>query len=83
MKIKRMDGRVYEVKYLVVVNYKNSDLLNLSIENICNSQMEGYVFLKNTLNALNSMNYELLDAKIEKKCILSKDRLEKRNGQNN
>ena len=80
MRIKRIDGRVYEVKYLVVVNYKNSDLLNLSIENICNSQMEGYAFLKNTLNALNSMNYELLDAKIEKKCVLSKDRLEKRNG---
>ena len=82
MKIKRMDGRVYDVKYLVVVNYKNSDLLNLSIENTCNSQMEGYVFLKNTLNALNAMNYELLDAKIEKKHILSKDRLEKRNGSN-
>ena len=80
MKIKRMDGRVYEVKYLVSVNYKNADMNALSIENICNSQIEGYTFLKNTLNALNSMNYELLDAKIEKKCILSKDRLEKRNG---
>ena len=80
MMIKRIDGRVYEVKYLVSVNYRNSDLLNLNISNTCNSQMEGYVFLKNTLNALNSMNYELIDATIERKNILSKDRLEKRNG---
>lgn len=80
MLIKRFDGRVYEVKYIVMVNYRNSDLLNLNISNTCNSQMEGYVFLKNTLNAINSMNYELVNAKIERKNILSKDRLEKRNG---
>lgn len=80
MVIKRFDGRVYEVKYIVTVNYRNSDLLNLNISNTCNSQMEGYVFLKNTLNAINSMNYELVDAKIERKNVLSKDRLEKRNG---
>jgi hypothetical protein len=79
MKIKRTDGRIYEVKYLVSVNYRNSDMMNLNISNTCNSQIEGYVFLKNTLNALNSMNYELIDAKIERKNILSKDRLEKRN----